>query len=440
MATEVKLPQWGMNMEEGTLVKWLVKEGDTIEKGQPLVEIETAKINSELEAPVSGMVAHLMVPEGETVDVGTLVVVLGEPGEEVARPTAPEPKRALGRAKRTIKRPEGPGQTAQVTPVARRLARQHNVDLSQVNGTGPNSRITEEDVRAAIDGGPGLVAKPAAQVVPRARQLAKQHDLDLSQVDGTGPNDRITEEDVQRAIATSELLAKAEVIPLTGIRKIIADRMMQSVQSSAQVTLTTEADFTDASKAREELLSRWRPHRIRPLEIDLIVKAAAAALKEHPRLNATLVDDSIRLLEEIHVGLAMAIPDGLIVPVIRQTDEKDLLSIATEIRALADKSRKGDLSIDDMTGATFSITSLSNYDIDAFTPIIDPPQVAILGVGRVIQKPAVYEGEIAVRSMISLSLTFDHRALDGVPAGEFLRTIKRKLEEPAWMLSEDGKS
>ena len=179
-----------------------------------------------------------------------------------------------------------------------------------------------------------------------------------------------------------------------------------------------------------------RPHRIRPLDLDIIVKATAEALKEHPRLNATLVNNEIRLLSEINVGTAMAVPDGLLVPVIRQAAEKDLLSIAREIREMADKSRKGALSVDDMIGASFTITSLANYDIDAFTPIIDPPQVAILGVGRIVEKPAVHNGEIAIRSMMFLSLAFDHRALDGVPAGEFLRTLKSRLEAPSWMTSD----
>ena len=164
-----------------------------------------------------------------------------------------------------------------------------------------------------------------------------------------------------------------------------------------------------------------------------MVKAVASALSEHPRLNANLVDDEVRLLEDVNIGAAMAVPDGLMVPVIKAADQKDLLAIAKEMRQLADRSRKGDLSVDDVTGASFTITSLASYDIDAFTPIIDPPQVAILGVGRILDKPAVHEGKIAVRSMMYLSLAFDHRALDGVPAGEFLRTVKSRLEDPSWM-------
>ena len=439
MATNVLLPQWGMNMENGLLVKWLVKEGDAVDAGQPLVEVETAKIESELETPVSGVVAHIMVPEGTTVDVGSIVAVIAEPGEDVPRPSAASPPRGP-----TVERRKAPGAAAlgqrgrgvQVTPVARRLAGQHKIDLDRVQGTGPNGRIIEEDVARAVEAERSAEQRPAVQVVPRARQLASQHGIELGQVQGTGPNGRVLVADVEQAIATLVPSGVGEVIPFKGIRKTIADRMIHSAQSTAAVTLTTEADVTEAVRFKEELLSRWREHRIRPLEIDLIVKAAAEALKEHPRLNALVAKDEIRLLEEINVGVATAVPDGLMVPVIKRADEKDLLSIAREIREMADKSRKSQLSVDDVTGATFTITSLASYDIDAFTPIIDSPQVAILGVGRVAVKPGVHRGEVVVRSMMFLSLTFDHRALDGAPAGEFLRAVKQKLEAPGWMDSE----
>jgi pyruvate dehydrogenase E2 component (dihydrolipoamide acetyltransferase) len=439
MATNVLLPQWGMNMEDGLLVKWLVKEGDAVEAGQPLVEVETAKIESELESPVSGVVAHVMVPEGTTVDVGTIVAVVAEPGEDVPRPSTASPPRGPKVERRKAPATAALGQRGrgvQVTPVARRLAGQHDIDLDRVQGTGPNGRITEEDVTRAVEAERSGERRPAVQVVPRARQLASQHGIELSQVQGTGPDGRVLVADVERAIATLVPGGVAEVIPIRGIRKTIADRMLHSAQSTAPVTLTTEADVTEAVRFKEVLLSRWREHRIRPLEIDLIVKATAEALKEHPRLNALVAKDEIRLLEEINIGVATAVPDGLMVPVIKRADEKDLLSIAREIREMADRARKSELSVDDVTGATFTITSLAGYQIDAFTPIIDSPQVAILGVGRVAEKPGMHRGEVAVRSMMFLSLTFDHRAVDGAPAGEFLRAVSQKLEAPDWMDSE----
>jgi pyruvate dehydrogenase E2 component (dihydrolipoamide acetyltransferase) len=441
MATEVLLPQWGMNMEDGLLVRWLVKEGDAVEAGQPLVQVETAKINSELEAPISGVVAHVMHPEGTTVDVGTIVAVIAKPGEVVPRPTDTRPRRSPSPARRPALEAApsgGRGAAVQVTPVARRLARQSHIDLEQVRGSGPNGRITEDDVRRAIEERDR--PRPRVQVVPRARLLAKQHGIDLDQVQGSGPNGRILAEDVEKAVlrqAQDERVVQnaapaGQATRLQGLRRTIADRMMRSVQSMAQVTLTTEADVTEMVRLRESLVSQWRQHRIRPLDLDIIVKATAATLKEHPRLNATLVNDEVRLLDEINIGVAMAVPDGLLVPIIKSAYEKDLLTVARELRDLADRSRKNALAVDDMMGASFTITSLANYDIDAFTPIIDPPHVAILGVGRVIEKPAVYQGQIAIRSMMFLSLTFDHRALDGVPAGEFLRAVKSKLEDLPW--------
>jgi pyruvate dehydrogenase E2 component (dihydrolipoamide acetyltransferase) len=440
MATNVLLPQWGMNMEDGLLVKWLVAEGDAIEAGEPLVEIETAKINSELEAPVSGVVAHIMSDEGTTVDVGAIVVVIGEPGESVPRPSTAKPERP-SRARRTARAAtDGAArETAQVTPVARRLARQNDVSLDQVRGTGPSGRITEGDVRRTIEESAARGAAGSVQVVPAARKLAREIGVDLAQVQGTGPGGRVLVADVERATQAQPQPivqpdgAVSEVIALTGLRKIIADRMMQSVQSMAQVTLTTEADVTESVRLMADLVSEWRPHRLRPVDQDLVVKATAAALAQHSRLNATMAGNELRLMEDVNLGVAMAVPDGLMVPVIRDANEKDLLTLAKETRELANRARKGALTVDDVTGATFTISSLASLDIDAFTPIVDPPQVAILGVGRIVEKPAIHDGKIAARSMMFLSLEFDHRALDGVPAGEFLRDVKGRLEDPAWM-------
>ena len=433
MATNVLLPQWGMNMEDGTLTKWLVSEGDEIAQGQPLVEVETAKINSELESPASGIVAHIIAAEGSLAKVGEIIAVIGAPGEN---PPRPEPGAASPRtsARRRSRRPgakAGAGAAPQVTPVARRLARDNDISLENVTGTGPRGRITEQDVRDAIDAG----QRPQVQVVPRARMLARQEGIDLDDVSGSGPSGRILVTDVERAIADRDATAAredavSEVVPLTGLRKTIADRMSMSVSTMAQVTLTTEVDVTELLNLRESLVAAWRPHRLRPLDLDIIIAAVADALKAHPRINAHLVDGEVRLLKDVNIGVAVAVPDGLVVPVLRGADSMDLLGVAQGMRTLADKTRKGQLGLDDVTGAGFTVTALSNYEIDAFTPIIDPPQVAILGLGRIQQKPVVRQGEIVARSMMHLSVTFDHRALDGVPVAEFMRTLGAKLESP----------
>ncbi len=433
MATNVLLPQWGMNMEDGTLTKWLVSEGDEVSQGQPLVEVETAKINSELESPAAGIVAHIMAVEGSLAKVGDIIAVIGAPGENPPRPdpAASSPKPAARRRQRRPGARAAAGAAPQVTPVARRLARDNNVSLEDVTGTGPRGRITEQDVRDAIE----TQQRPKVQIVPRARMLARQEGIDLDDVSGSGPSGRITVADVERAIAERDATAAqadavSEVVPLTGLRKTIADRMSMSVSTMAQVTLTTEVDVTDLQSLRESLVSEWRPHRLRPLDLDIIIAAVADALKAHPRMNAHLVDGEVRLLKDVHIGVAVAVPDGLVVPVLRGADSLDMLGVAQGMRALADKTRKGQLSVDDMTGAGFTVTALSNYEIDAFTPIIDPPQVAILGLGRIRQKPVVREGEIVARSMMHLSVTFDHRALDGVPVAEFMRTLGARLESP----------
>ena len=227
----------------------------------------------------------------------------------------------------------------------------------------------------------------------------------------------------------------SSVIPISRMRKTIATRMLRSVHTMAQVTLTTEVDVTEMVGIRDELIRAWRPHHIRPVDLDFIVGATAISLKEHPRMNAIFEDDGLKVIESVNIGVAVSVDEGLVVPVIKNADSKDLLSLAQQLRLIATRSRNKKLSVNDLTGSTFTITSLAAFDIDVFTPIIDPPHVGILGVGRISEKPVVHEGEIKIRSMMNLSLTFDHRALDGVPAGEFLQTVKAKMENPDWALS-----
>lgn len=396
MATNILLPQWGMNMKEGTVVRWLKKEGDSVNLGEPLAEIETTKIDSELEAPAAGVVAHIVVPEGATVPVGALLLVLGAPGEQVPKPAPPQLAAPVAAPSRT------PSPRPSSTPVT---------------------------VAAGSPGAPAVLP----QVTPVARRLAQEHGINLQRVRGTGPNGRISEADVRQAIERQAQAGPVTVVPLRGIRRTIAERMVLSLQTMAQVTLLTEADVTTMMELKRGLLASWRPHRLRPMDQDLIVAATVKTLKSHPRLNAVMEGDEIRQLGEVNIGVAMALPDGVIVPVLRRAGEKGILAIAQELRVLAEKARDGKLTVDDISDGTFTITSLASLDVDGFTPIINPPEVAILGVGRVVEKPAVYNGEIAKRSMMALSLTFDHRALDGAPAAQFLQAVRRSLEEPQWM-------
>ena len=446
MAQEIVLPQWGMEMQDATIVKWLKQEGDSVQEGEPLVELETAKIDTEMESTASGVLAHILVPEGATVPIRTVLAIVAAPGEQVPRPhgAAPSvtagPATALATPSPVAGAPSRPaGQAApQVVPAARRLAQERGLDLSHVQGTGPGGRILVEDVQRAIEArtaAPPAPAEVSVQVTPVARRLAQQHGIDLGQVRGSGPRGRILIEDVERVIAAraQPTTQAAPVVPIRGIRQTIATRMLQSLHTMAQVTLTTEVDVTDAMKLRDGLARQWKDGGLSPLH--LVIKATAHALKEHPRMNAIQKEHEVELVQEINIGLAVSLQEGLIVPTIRRADEKHLAELAIESHDLANKAREGRASYDEVTGATFTITNLGSYGIDAFTPIINSPQIGILGVGRVVEKPVVYQGEITKRSMMFLSLTFDHRVIDGAPAAEFLRTVKDHLEDPWWMVA-----
>jgi pyruvate dehydrogenase E2 component (dihydrolipoamide acetyltransferase) len=413
-----------------------------VQAGDPLVEVETAKIETEMESTASGVLAHILVPEGATVAIRTVLAIVAAPGEQVPRPPAASAATSDPTTARTTQpamavSPASQG-APQVVPAARRLAQEGGIDLSQVQGTGPGGRILLEDVQRALDARSATPLPPAAasvQVTPVARRMAQQHGINLSQVHGSGPRGRILVEDVEKVIAAQAQPAgqAAQVMRLGGIRQTIATRMVQSLQTMAQVTLTTEVDVTDAMKLREGLARHWHDAGLSPLHV--VLKATARALKEHPRMNAIEREHEIELVQDINVGVAVSLPEGLIVPTIRQADEKPLVQIARETRDLANKAREGQASYDEVTGGTFTITNLGPYGIDAFTPIINAPQVGILGIGRVVEKPVVYQGEIAKRSMMFLSLTFDHRAIDGAPAAEFLHTVTAHLEDPWWMVA-----
>ena len=454
MASEIVLPQWGMEMQDGTIVRWLKQEGDTIEEGEPIVEVETAKLQTELESTASGVLSRIVAQEGEIVPIRGVLCVIAEPGEELAPAAAPAaaasaPTTAATQVASAANGAGAPG--VQVVPAARRLARDRGVDLAQVRGTGPNGRILQADVEAALHApaAPATDGAGRVPVVPAARRLARESGIDLATVAGSGPQGRILIEDVEAAIAARSAPAPASalepttdgVVPLTGIRGAVATRMLQSVQTTAQVTLTTEAIVTEAMRLRRGL-SRHHADKaggsIGPLPV--VVKATAEALKRHPRMNAietTSADGhaQVQMLFEINIGLAVALEEGLVTPVIRGADGKSLAQLAAENRDLAARTREGRTRPEEISGGTFTITNLGANEIDGFTPIINPPQVGILGVGRVVEKPVIANGEIGKGEAMYLSLTFDHRVIDGAPAAAFLQTVKGLLEDPWWMVA-----
>jgi pyruvate dehydrogenase E2 component (dihydrolipoamide acetyltransferase) len=383
MSVEVRLPQWGMGMQEGTVVRWLKREGDPIQADEDLVEVEAAKTTQAVTAPVAGVLLRVLVAEGQTIPVRTALALVGAASEVLPAHAAasPEPDR--------LQSPSGTaaGRRVAVTPVGRKLARDLGVDLELVTGSGPGGRIDEADVRSY-----------AHHQRPSAPELAGPAALES---------------------------ATDQVEPLSSMRRAIARNMHASLQTMAQLTLFTELDVTELVRLRERLQVDF------PLTVtDLIVHVVARALKRHPRLNASLEGDQIRLHSAIHVGLAVALDDGLIVPVIRDADRKTLPEVAAETRTLAEQARMGQLTPEQVTGSTFTITNLGRFGIDGFTPIVNPPEAAILGVGRIIEKPAQYRGTIALRQMLTLSLTHDHRLVDGAPAAAFLQSLADLLETP----------
>ena len=456
MASEIVLPQWGMEMQDGTIVRWLKQEGDTVAEGEPIVEVETAKLQTELESTASGILSRIVAQEGQIVPIRGVLCVIAEPGEELEQSGAPAASPLTTAVSQTVSPEPVEGRAdrgVQVVPAARRLARERGVDLASVRGSGPNGRIILADVEAALQAPPAspepVERRDRVPVVPAARRLARENNVDLATVTGSGPQGRILIEDVEAAIAARSApvaVAAPEpstdgVVPLTGIRGAVATRMLQSIQTTAQVTLTTEAIVTEAMQLRRGL-SRHHAEEaggnIGPLPV--VIKATAEALRRHPRMNAietTGADGTsqVQMLSEINIGLAVALEEGLVTPVIRGADSKSLAQLASENRDLAARTREGRTRPEEISGGTFTITNLGANEIDGFTPIINPPQVGILGVGRVVEKPVIVSGEIAKGETMYLSLTFDHRVIDGAPAAEFLQTVKHLLEDPWWMVS-----
>jgi pyruvate dehydrogenase E2 component (dihydrolipoamide acetyltransferase) len=389
MVTEVRLPQWGMGMQEGTVVRWLKRVGDEVEAGEPIAEVEAAKTTEELTAPVDGVLERVLVSEGETVPVQELLAVIAAPGG----------------------------------------AADHGHADDGVDGAAAGTEPPPAAPRTADRAAPATTRRA---VTPRARRLAADLGISLDAIDGTGPGGRVIEDDVRRVAAAAEPADDAQAIPLTGMRGTIARRMHDSLATMAQLTLTTTADVTELVRRRERLATEPPP-----TYTDLVIAAVARALRQHPRLNATVDGDRIRLIPDIHIGVATAVDDGLMVPVIRHADRKSPVTIAEERRRLVARVRAGDVGADDVSGSTFTVTNLGGYGIESFTPIINPPEVAILGIGRIVDQAARDGAAVAWRKVVTLSLTIDHRVVDGAPGAAFLQTTVHHLEQPAALLADE---
>ena len=371
MVTKVVMPRLSLTMKAGTVIQWFKKESETVQKGEPLVEVLSEKVTYDVEAPASGVLRMILAEEGSDVPVDQAIGLIGSADEPIPQEVAePQPSPEGVATTPLLPKSEEISERVLASPAAKRLAKELHVDLSQVKGTGPEGRVVEDDVKLFAE---QFEAEPRVQ----------------------------------------------EIIPMVGIRKTTAERLSLSARTAPHSTVVMEVDMSNAVKVHEETQLSYT---------EMLIKAVAAALCEHRIMNATLDGEQIKVFEDVNVGVAVAAEKGLVVPVIRNADRKSLKEIASVLQTLVEKVRQGELTKNDVTGGTFTITNLGMYGVDVFIPIINPPETAILGVGRVVEKPIAVNGQVTIRPMMQLSLAYDHRIVDGAPAARFLQSIKQILE------------
>jgi pyruvate dehydrogenase E2 component (dihydrolipoamide acetyltransferase) len=418
MSSQVTLPRLGQGMETGTIVRWLKSEGDSVEKGEALYELDTEKVTQEVEAEASGVLLKILAGEGEEIEVGKAIAVIGEQGEEVPEgeaedPTevseddgqeegSPAPEREDERERGREEAPEGPSEPAQsvestngarvkASPLARRIARERGIELSALRGTGPEGRIVAEDVERAS--ATGAAAAPAA------------------------------------AAPTGEV----EVVKLNQMRKTIARRMTEAWEAPA-FQISMSADMTASVHLREALLAHVKEGGIRPTYSDILTKVVALALMRHRDVNAHFAGDSVKLFPNANIGIAVAIPHGLVVPVIPGCERLTIPEIAAARADIVSRTREGKLRAEDLDGGTFTISNLGMYGVERFTAVLNPPQAGILAVGAIEERAVVVDGDFEIQPRMDMTLTIDHRSVDGATASEFLATVRSFLEEPGLAL------
>ena len=442
---KVEMPKMGDTMETGKILNWIKKVGDVVKKGEPLAEVETDKVNIEIESFYSGTLRKILVSEGESAPIGAPIALIGAPDEplpedgkgksggapakEAARSSNGAMKSAAPQASTgaaavmpaqqapaepaavdaaTIER--APGERIFISPLARRLATEHQLDYSHIQGTGPNGRIIKMDVEAALARQPlAAPAAPAAQPMPVLEPVV-----------------------VPAAAAAGEVVE----IPLTAMRRTIARRLSQSMQTAPHFYMTSVIDTGKLAALRQQI-NEYAAHEPEPVKVsfnDLIIKAVARALVLMPQVNVSFAEDRLLQKKQVHVGMAVALEQGLIVPVIRNADQRGILDIAREAKRLAEAARSGKLRPEEFSGGTFTVSNLGMFDVDSFTAVINPPESAILAVGSITPVPVVVDGQVVVRDRMKVTMSSDHRAIDGATAARFLQQVKRLLEEPLGML------
>jgi pyruvate dehydrogenase E2 component (dihydrolipoamide acetyltransferase) len=423
VSSQVTLPRLGQGMESGTIVRWLKSEGDSVEKGEPLYELDTEKVTQEVEADSSGVILKILAQEGEEIEVGKAIAVIGEEGEQVPEGEAEDP------AEVTEEEPAEEGEPAPEREEERERGR-------EADGNEESTRIKEPEEAAAAPTDGGRV-----KASPLARRIARERGIDLAQLRGTGPEGRIVAEDVERAQAAPGQTAPAvagaptavEVVKLNQMRKTIARRMTGAWEAPA-FQISMSADMTASIRLREALLERVAEGGVRPTYSDILTKVVALALMRHRDMNAHFAGDEVRIFPTANIGIAVAVPHGLVVPVIPSCESKSIPEIAVARADVVGRTREGKLKSEDLENGTFTISNLGMYGVERFTAVLNPPQAGILAVGAIEERPVVVEGDLEIQPRIDMTLTVDHRSVDGATASEFLRTVKAFLEEPGLAL------
>ena len=406
MATALVMPKLGLTMTEGLIANWLKNEGDAVKKGDALVEIETEKLTNVVESPADGTILKIIGAVGESLPIATVLAYIGVEGEEIPEVGSPiisdvaipeaEPSDTVSLPKNEVEISSSKEGRIFASPAARALAKELNIDYTKLNGSGPGGRIVKIDVEAASND---------AGSVSQFKKINREF---------------------------------PETIPYTGMRKAIGDSMSKSWMTVPMVTHHVKADVTELLILRTQLNKSLDAGVFKIGILDLFVKIVARAISDYPIVNATLSNNEIKILKNVNIGIAVAVGKGLVVPVVKDVTKKTLFAVSNEVRELIDKARNNKLSAGDMSGGTFTISNLGGYgSVDYFTPIINPPESAILGICRTLEEPVVRNKEIVIRSLAGLSFTFDHRVIDGAPAAEFLAIVLKYLENPARAIFED---
>jgi len=445
----VEMPKMGDTMEEGKILRWIKKEGDPVKRGESLAEVETDKVNIEIESFASGVLRKILVPEGQSAPIGAGIALIGAPDEPLpenqgsngATKTAPAKSVGTPVADREARetytaavagQPQAVSQQTDtqqgrifISPIARRLAEEHQLDYSKVHGTGPNGRIIKMDVEAALATQQQPVAVATAPTgTPEAQPAQPVAAPPLEALPVLEP--------ALAGIDTGEVVE----IPLTAMRRTIARRLSQSMQTAPHFYVTSIIDTGKLAALRQQI-NEYAATETTPVKVsfnDLIIKAVARALVRMPQVNVSFAEDKLIQKKQVHIGVAVALEQGLIVPVLHNADSRSILDIARESRRLAEAARTGKLRPEDLSGGTFTVSNLGMFDVDSFTAVINPPESAILAVGSITPTPVVVDGQVVVRDRMKVTLSCDHRAIDGATGARFLQEVKRLLEEPFGLL------